>query len=477
MSAATHKTPEAPDAERGLIACMLAAPDQVIPPVLERTAGQSVFLDPACFTLGHTALALHARSGTFDRVMLMAELRDRGRLDEIGGAAFLDELDNSIPSPLNWPHYLDLVWEKYLARQAISTARETAIEVRERGFDATSVTRIQRRVDALAALAARGSDLPPRHLKEPVELEQQFYDFLANHRRLEHGLPLPFKFPFGIRHGETTIVSGDDGSGKSTLLGHVCVELAMRGQRICVASLEMPPEVTLFNLTRQLYGGHIETARDAQGHWHLTPRGQTAATHALAWLQRHFLIYDFQGIATWHELLDCFRYVADKDRARIFVLDSVMRIGIADDDYGAQGLASAQFAQWSQQARSHLFLVIHQNKGDHKGKAKIRGSGLWRANAHNITEVIRNEDKKAKLDEAEQKHKLGEITDEQLAERRAKSEREWDTKFCLHKQRFPGSRQNAARYLFFDHAALQFHEQPDAGPVRYIDPETGKEMT
>ena len=33
----------------------------------------------------------------------------------------------------------------------------------------------------------------------------------------------------------------------------------------------------------------------------------------------------------------------------------------------------------------------------------------------------------------------------------------WDAKFLLAKQRYPGSRQNASRHLWFHYGSLQFH--------------------
>jgi len=43
----------------------------------------------------------------------------------------------------------------------------------------------------------------------------------------------------------------------------------------------------------------------------------------------------------------------------------------------------------------------------------------------------------------------------------------WDSKFVLSKQRWPGSQQNASKWLYFNHESLQFHEEANQAPIDY----------
>src|SRR5205823_8147762 len=59
-----------------------------------------------------------------DAITLSQRLHDKGLLEEIGGAAFLADLVNHVPTTANVEHYIDIVWEKHLLRRLINAAHE-----------------------------------------------------------------------------------------------------------------------------------------------------------------------------------------------------------------------------------------------------------------------------------------------------------------------------------------------------------------
>src|SRR5205085_2432365 len=98
---------------------------------------------------------------------------------------------------------------------------------------------------------------------------------------------------------------------------------------------------------------------------------------------------------------------------------------------------------------NHLFYVIHENKADGKGKAKVRGSKLWTANADNVLQVSLNHDKGQKadklaweLDQAKKREKRDEDEIREMEGKLSAMRRDWDTQLVLRKQRFPGTAQN-----------------------------------
>jgi twinkle protein len=257
-----------------------------------------------------------------------------------------------------------------------------------------------------------------------------------------------------------TLMTGDSGSGKSSLLGHIAVDLMMQGAKVCIASMEVPAAVTLWIMSRQLIG--------ASGpHLEKTEANERLLAKALAWLNTRCVIYDFLGITDWRMLLDVFNYSVTELGMNVAILDSVMRIGIPEDDLAAQALAAAEFANFSTKTGCHLIVVNHINKGDGTMKRRVSGSKKWTDNANNLVEIMRNEEKATKIADAYARRDARnpvtekaawDIDNKALTEVLEKYGNEHDAKFILAKQRHPGARQNGSVHLWFDHGSLQFRK-------------------
>lgn len=319
---------------------------------------------------------------------------------------------------------------------------------------------VKQRHDEFQGLLNRGTP-EPKNLCEPLDFELAYYDAWFKRKEEEYGYALPFEFPLRWRPSEMTLFTGDNGSGKSSMLGLIsliCGKQFQKGEKVVVASMEVPPEITLWIMARQLLG---------RGKMEETAEGRKEIQSALGWLQERVLLYNFLGITDWRELLNTFRFAREHKQGEIFIVDSVMRIGIPDDDYAMQGIAAAAFADFSVKTGAHTFLVVHENKGDGRTKDKVRGSKQWTDNAHNVVGMKRNEDKAAKMEELKAQLRAGDIDEAGFNTKRDGMRKTWDSKFILSKQRWPGSQQNASRWLYFDHESLQFHEQPNVGAFDY----------
>lgn len=454
--------PHSPEAEQGVLGCVLLDPT-LLPGVLERFQGEAVFYD---LRHAHMFLAMesvHHSGKQVDLISLFQSLKDSGRLGSVGGMEYLTAVADSVPTPLNLPTYTAILWEKFLARQAVQMGAQIVSEVYSKdGLNEPLIEKIKSLHLAFEAKSQRGS-IHPEFIKPATDFADECMAHFFGGLEDVPGLDLPVGFPLKIRLGETTILSGDDGAGKSTILYYIASHLAHQGEKVCVASLEMPPAVSLWIMASQLMG--CKKLPDSEA-------GRARAAAAIAWLNSRVVFYDFVGIGDWRNILDSFRYARRKLGCTVFILDSVMRIGIPDDDYGMQSTAAAVFASFAVDEKSHLFYVVHENKGDGKGKQRIRGSKLWSANAFNVLWVGINADKEQRAgkvrwqleQERKKSNPKAEIIaslDEELGELR----QEWDTNLVMHKQRYPGTRQNASAYLWFDPDCFQVRS-------RFIDPAT-----
>jgi replicative DNA helicase len=89
------------------------------------------FYDPRHRAAFAAVRALEAAAKPVDVVTLEAELEKMGKLEAMGGVAFLGELALRVPTPDNVVHYAKIVEEKRAARKLM----ETASEIVEKGYD------------------------------------------------------------------------------------------------------------------------------------------------------------------------------------------------------------------------------------------------------------------------------------------------------------------------------------------------------
>jgi twinkle protein len=202
-----------------------------------------------------------------------------------------------------------------------------------------------------------------------------------------HEQPQGYSVPYGkisdkllFRPAEMTLWSGAAGSGKSQIISDCIPHWIKQGSRICLASLEMKGEQTLRRMCKQTGGVDRPTGPFIE--------------RILDWLDRGLLLYERVGKAGVPALLEVFDYARAKYGCDQFIIDSLMRLGIAQDDYNGQEKAVFQIVDWTIQNNVHLHLVAHSRKGERGQGAPetedIKGAMEIGANAFNILTVWRN---------------------------------------------------------------------------------------
>ena len=456
--------PHSEAAERGLLGCALLSPLETLALARRRLTdpdGQEFYdLKHRLIwqTLGRMADEDNLRAVNDDPALVVIHvqrrLKDFGNLDQAGGLGYLADLQSASSGAAQADYWLEIIAEKWVLRQTLQFLTRTAgtLQSFEGQLD-PMLDQLQRDFDTIAKQRHAQSAHAERIKSAGAWGEDVWNEFMGVHCDEERGWALPIEFKFRVRLQECTLVTGDDGSGKSTFLNYAALHLAHAGAKVCIASFEMPPKQTLRQLIHQLTG--TDKFPDSSA-------GHALFRQALSWVNKRFYLYDFLGIADWRDVLAAFRHAVEHMGVTVFILDSVMRIGIPDDDYGTQGLAAAQFAQFAMGAGAHLFLVIHENKGG-DGKGKVRGSKLWTANVHNIVRIERNMKKGEKLSELWAERVAAEAIGDrevvaEIHKDYEKLKRDWDARAVLQKQREMGTQQNAAKRFYYDKDCFQYRE-------------------
>lgn len=205
------------------------------------------------------------------------------------------------------------------------------------------------------------------------------------------GIPFMLDAPWRIRPCELTIWTGISGHGKSEMLNHLMVHLASVGQKSCVASFEVTSAKTLENISIQA-GGTSGYGLSSRIHF----------DKVFDWISLHFWIVDRVGRFSWRDLLVIFKYARRRYGVTQFVVDSLLRCGIAGDDYEQQKAFVDALVLFAMEHDVHVHLVAHSRKlEDEKnapGKQDVKGSGDITDLAHNVQSVFRNKSKETDVE-------------------------------------------------------------------------------
>jgi len=108
-------------AELGVLSCISQAPNECLGECVAKFKGnREVFYDLRHQLIFGAWVEMWDQQRPIDTIATQAWLKDRGLLEQIGGLPYLSALPDAAPSAANLSYYLDIVFEKYLLRRAIT---------------------------------------------------------------------------------------------------------------------------------------------------------------------------------------------------------------------------------------------------------------------------------------------------------------------------------------------------------------------
>ena len=116
--------PNSPEAEQGILGCVLLEPKQCLPDAQMLIRNPEAFYDLRNRTIWKTMLSMQ-NNGGIDLVTLLQKLKDKRCLDDCGGLEYISHLPEATPSAANLSYYTAIVAEKFTFRQVIQTCTET----------------------------------------------------------------------------------------------------------------------------------------------------------------------------------------------------------------------------------------------------------------------------------------------------------------------------------------------------------------
>lgn len=259
------------------------------------------------------------------------------------------------------------------------------------------------------------------------------------------------------RPAEVSLWPGVNGHGKTIVTSHMALHHLVQGAKVCIASMEMSPAATMGRMCRQAASSHMPTIEYIE-RFH-------------RWTDGKLWLYAHQGQVQPNRMVAVARYCRAELGIDQIVIDSLLKCGLAPDDYAGQKNFVDALCTLARDTGLHVHLVHHVRKGndekkDVPTKFDVKGAGEICDLVDNVIIVYRNKQKEDAVlkasrerDEAKREKSLQELA------------KHPDTYLLCEKQRH--FTWEGAISLFFNKDSLQLREHADAAG-KYLDFESNE---
>jgi replicative DNA helicase len=228
-------------------------------------------------------LALSERNEPADLVTLSETLRQRGELQDVGGASYLAELAERVPTAANVAHYARIVREKAILRSLISTATEIATAGYQDSRDVKDL--LDRAEQSIFAISER--EVKPAFMRMDALMTQTFkvVEKLHQQKQAVTGVTTGYadldRQTAGLQPSDLIIIAARPSMGKTAFVLNIAANAALRGGTgVAVFSLEMSKEQLALRML--CAEARVDLARVRTGHLAPGELGELAqAAHVL----------------------------------------------------------------------------------------------------------------------------------------------------------------------------------------------------
>ena len=231
--------PWSQEAEQAVLGAMLLDQDAAL-------LATELVVDDMFYREGHRRLframvGLVERRTVIDPVTLRDELGRRGELDAVGGADYLSELVDAVPTAANLEYHARIVKDKAILRRLIETSTGIITEAYDgRSTAADLLDKAESRIFQISQ--ERGNEGFSR-LKEMLWPTMERIEALQRSGKSITGVPSGFvdldKLTSGFQPSELVIVAARPSMGKTAFCLNVATHAAVEGQGVAIFSLEM----------------------------------------------------------------------------------------------------------------------------------------------------------------------------------------------------------------------------------------------
>lgn len=240
---AGHLPPQNVEAEQSVLGGMLID-NETVNRVVEVLRPED-FYRPAHQTIYEAILAQYQKNEPSDLITITNWLKKEGKLDEIGGPAYLAMLVDQVPATTNIGHYANIVYDKAVLRHVITGAGE----IIQKGYDSKGDVDqyLDQAEKIIFEIAQRKVTKSFAHVKDIVKDSFKMIEQLYEKKEAVTGVPTGFedfdKMTSGLQPADLVILAGRPSMGKTALALNMGGYAAIHaGFRVAIFSLEMSKE-------------------------------------------------------------------------------------------------------------------------------------------------------------------------------------------------------------------------------------------
>ncbi len=314
--------PHSSEAEQGVLGCVLLSPNECMGQCIEKLKGDGhqVFYDLRHQTLYENLALMYDAREAIDVITLQQRLKDQQLLDQIGGIAYLGQLQDSVPSAANLSFYLEILQEKFLLRRMIATCTGVVGRVYDyQGDVETLLDEVEKEILRINESRAQSSTSSIKELVGKAILTvENYFDRKGTLNGLGTGFTDLDRMTDGLHGAEMIVIAARPSMGKTSLamniVEHVVLEL---NQPVGVFSLEMSAESLILRMLCSIARVNLRSIREGFMHETDFPK-LTSAAGKLA--KSKLLIDDSAGLSIL-DLRARARRMHQQHGVKLFVID------------------------------------------------------------------------------------------------------------------------------------------------------------
>ena len=311
--------PHSLDTEMAVLGSMLMD-EQAVPVALEMLQPGSFYRD-SHRKVFEAMTALFHRQKPVDLVTLTEELKNAGRIEEVGGADYLASLTSVVPTAANVQHYAKIVREKSVLRSLIGAATQIVGECYDDQEDAEGL--LDRAEQLLFEIANRSLGTQAVMLKEMLSGTIETIEKLYQRKEMVTGLATGMHdldvMTAGLQPSDLIIVAGRPSMGKSALATCIAEHVSVVERTpVAIFSLEMSKDQLAHRMLCALARVNVHNARTgflAQSDWKELPKAAGKLSEGAS-----VLIDDTPGISAL-ELRAKARRLKNQHRIGLIIVD------------------------------------------------------------------------------------------------------------------------------------------------------------
>ncbi|MGB4758930.1 MAG: replicative DNA helicase [Candidatus Saccharimonadales bacterium] len=239
----SHQIPQNTDAEASLLGSLLIDGDAMVK-IADVIDGED-FYDPKHKYIYEATKNLYEARSPIDVLTLSNQLKSNGLLDMVGGASYLTELTNFVPTAAHVEQYADIVSQKALRRRLIKTSQEMT----ELGYDESKSLK-----ELVEEAESRLFQVSQQHVKQSIVsletiLSDSFdrLDDLHKDKAKLRGVPTGYKeldaMLAGLQRSDLFILAARPSMGKTAFVMNLAHNISVQAKEpVLIFSLEMSKE-------------------------------------------------------------------------------------------------------------------------------------------------------------------------------------------------------------------------------------------